>query len=411
MSPTKDMAGDETVVVTPLGSPHHGDISELAITVRPHDTAQHLSLLVDGSEQGTIVVPAGASRASAILTGHLLPSGEPTVSVTRKVSGRDSVVAAAELEVPVPGGLFAEVARSLGKSRENLVVHGALDSTQWAYSDSALIPWFDRPDALGLLRARAAAGEVSEFQQTQLESFINEGFLILEGAVGDDEIRQAQASLDDIVATGFGGYTWGSSQRVEHAHLHYPAIERLTQIPAVLEFLRILFTVEAKVCQTLTYIFGSQQGSHQDTIHLTPFPAGYMCGVWIALENVRPGSGELGYYPGSHRLPRVYMDSVGCPKVTDGDWSRFGQTVVPRWESMLTDGGFQQERFLPPAGTVLIWHENLMHEGLPRQDPTLSRKSVVTHYFATGSIGFYDSSGMPARFWSGSSNLRLPIEH
>jgi ectoine hydroxylase-related dioxygenase (phytanoyl-CoA dioxygenase family) len=51
----------------------------------------------------------------------------------------------------------------------------------------------------------------------------------------------------------------------------------------------------------LTYVFGSQQEAHQDTIHLTPFPAGYMCGTWIALQDVVPDSGELIVYPGNHR--------------------------------------------------------------------------------------------------------------
>ena len=34
---------------------------------------------------------------------------------------------------------------------------------------------------------------------------------------------------------------------------------------------------------------------------------------WIALEDVQPGSGELMVYPGSHRLPRVYMAGSGVP--------------------------------------------------------------------------------------------------
>jgi ectoine hydroxylase-related dioxygenase (phytanoyl-CoA dioxygenase family) len=123
-----------------------------------------------------------------------------------------------------------------------------------------------------------------------------------------------------------------------------------------------------------------------------------MCGVWVALEDVQPGSGELAYYPRSHRLERIYMNTVGCDKVSDGDWTQFGNTVVPRWQSMLIDGGFERVPFLPKAGSILIWHENLMHLGVDRVNPELSRKSVVTHYFAEGPIAYYDSSGLPARF-------------
>jgi ectoine hydroxylase-related dioxygenase (phytanoyl-CoA dioxygenase family) len=99
-------------------------------------------------------------------------------------------------------------------------------------------------------------------------------------------------------------------------------------------------------------------------------------------------------YPGSHRLDRVYRESVGLAPV-ENDWTAFGDTVVERWRTMLTDGGFQLETYRPKAGTVLIWHENLMHAGSVRQDLTKSRKSIVCHYFAEGVVGYYDSSAMP----------------
>ena len=53
------------------------------------------------------------------------------------------------------------------------------------------------------------------------------------------------------------------------------------------------------------------------------------------------------------------------------------------------------EVYRPKAGTVLIWHENLMHAGSIREDLTKSRKSIVCHYFAEGVVGYYDSSATP----------------
>ena len=34
-----------------------------------------------------------------------------------------------------------------------------------------------------------------------------------------------------------------------------------------------------------------------------------------------------------------------------------------------------------------------MHGGSVRDDQSLSRRSIVSHYFADGTIAFYDSSG------------------
>jgi ectoine hydroxylase-related dioxygenase (phytanoyl-CoA dioxygenase family) len=124
-----------------------------------------------------------------------------------------------------------------------------------------------------------------------------------------------------------------------------------------------------------------------------------MCGVWTALEDVQPDSGELVVFPGSHRLPRVYMKDAGIPKVGE-DWSRFGETVTPMWTELLGNK-FAREVYRPKAGTVLIWHENLMHAGSMRLDMSKSRRSIVGHYFAEGSVVYYDSSGMPGVLYEG----------
>lgn len=101
-------------------------------------------------------------------------------------------------------------------------------------------------------------------------------------------------------------------------------------------------------------------------------------------------------YSGSHRLPRVYLRDCDCPK-GEGDWSRFGDTVVKRWEAQIAEAGIQPRVYDAKRGSVLIWHENLMHAGSIRTDKSLSRRSVVTHHFARGAIVYYDSNGMVGR--------------
>jgi ectoine hydroxylase-related dioxygenase (phytanoyl-CoA dioxygenase family) len=166
--------------------------------------------------------------------------------------------------------------------------------------------------------------------------------------------------------------------------------------------LRLIFGAPARPCQSLTYVFGSEQQYHQDTVHLTSFPAGRMCGVWTALEDIQPDSGELVVFPGSHRLPRVYMKDAGAAKIT-GDWTEFGEKVVSLWTEALqpNTAKFERRVYQPKAGTVLIWHENLMHAGSLRRDKAISRRSIVGHYFAEGSVVYYDSSGMPGVLYDG----------
>jgi len=176
-------------------------------------------------------------------------------------------------------------------------------------------------------------------------------------------------------------------------HFNFAAAAALLEQPVIRSFLTRIWGTRARACQSLVFNYGSQQDPHQDTIHLTPYPAGYMCGVWIALEDVRPDSGELVVYPGSHRLPRLTMADTHCAKVRDGDWSEFGAKVVPAWQNAVETGRFPPVTYRPNKGQVLIWHENLMHGGSTRRNPSLTRRSFVIHYFAEGSLVYYDSSG------------------
>jgi ectoine hydroxylase-related dioxygenase (phytanoyl-CoA dioxygenase family) len=118
-----------------------------------------------------------------------------------------------------------------------------------------------------------------------------------------------------------------------------------------------------------------------------------MCGTWIALQDIVANSGELVVYPGSHRERRVYLAETGCAKV-GSEWQEFGKKVVPLWVEI--EKRYEKFIYRPKKGTVLIWHENLLHGGSVRIDPSLQRRSMVIHSFADGAIGYYDSTGMSA---------------
>lgn len=329
--------------------------------------------------------------------GHLLGEGDHVLQVelvdpAGPILERTSVVAKARVQ----GGLADRVAASLSASGAPLVVD-TLGSDLYDYADQALRPWFDRePEvASAHIDALLADGRIESDEAEALRGFLANGFMILPDVLSAEELTALNAAMDDAVAQKHEGYEWGSSQRLHNLHEHYPAVRRLWQHPKVLKLLDLIFDAPARPCQSLSYVFGSQQDHHQDTIHLTAFPAGYMCGVWTALEDVQPESGELVVYPGTHRLPRIYRASVDLPVVENGDWTAFGDKVVTRWQAMLQQGGFQPEVYRPKAGTVLVWHENLMHAGSIRRDLGLSRRSIVCHYFAEGVVGYYDSTGLP----------------
>jgi hypothetical protein len=275
------------------------------------------------------------------------------------------------------------------------VFFDAVDSSSFDYTDDRLTPWFDRSTANDRVAQLVKDGDLNHQEAACLSRLIDEGYTTLPVNIEEDLIDRVNTDLNRAIEKRWQNYDYGSSQRLEHLHSAYRTFYELWTHPGILHFLSLVFGVPARPCQTLTYVFGSQQDLHQDTVHLTPFPAGYMCGVWVALEDVQQDSGELIVIPGSHRWPRVYMKTADCPRPKESDWSEFGEKVVGKWREMVSEYSGQPKIYRPKKGEVLIWHENLMHGGSVRVDKSLSRRSVVGHYFADGAIVYYDSSGMP----------------
>lgn len=329
--------------------------------------------------------------------GHLLGDGVHEIRV--ELLDSDGGLLAGDVATVFAqnrGALAQRVTEALQRQGAPLVIDQC-GSELYDYEDRHAAPWFDRgPEAAAAyIAALASDGAIDAAEAAALGQFVEQGFLIVEDLLGADELEALNLAIDDAVASRREGYEWGSSQRLHNLHQAYPAVRALWLHPKVMRLLDLIFDAPARPCQSLTYVFGSQQDHHQDTIHLTPFPAGYMCGVWTALEDVQPSSGELVVYPGTHRLPRIYRQTVDLPPVVDGDWTGFGDKVVARWKQMLDDAAITPQVYRPKAGTVLIWHENLMHAGSVREDLTKSRKSIVCHYFAEGVVGYYDSSATP----------------
>jgi hypothetical protein len=329
------------------------------------------------------------------INSHLLPDGSVRMALRVEQAGRVLWRRSFQQDIRNAAPLAATVRESLRAFGTPLVIDGLVDSGAFDIANPALTPWFDRLDANARIDRLRAAGRIDASEAAALAQFVADGYAILPAAIEADLLATIEAELDDAVARQVEGYRYGTSQRIHNLHHRYPGVRGLWRHPKVMRFLELVFDGAARPCQSLTYVFGSQQGAHQDTIHLTPFPQGYMCGVWVALEDVRPGSGELEVYRGSHRLPRVYMKGSGCEKITGDDWSQFDVTVSARWRQMLAENRFEKVTYRPKRGTVLVWHENLMHAGGVRDDLALSRRSIVSHYFADGAIAFYDSTGRP----------------
>lgn len=324
---------------------------------------------------------------------HLLGVGNHDIKFSLYLNNKLIDEITQNITIQNPGGLFDKVQNALEKFGTPIIFEGVCDSSMYPYEDGDIKPWFDKPDANNHITKLLKNNSISEYESNCLKQFVEDGYMVFESLIDETLVGSVNKEIDDAIKLKFQDFTIGSSQRIEHLHFHYPNINKLFMDQRYRRMIDLIFGVKARPCQTLTFVNGSQQPAHQDLIYLTPFPAGYMCGTWIALQDVVENSGELIVYPKSHRDKRIYMRDTGFKKIT-GNSDEFNSIIYPIWAEVAKK--YKPYVYRPKKGDVLIWHENLLHGGSKRINESLERRSMVIHSFAEGSVSYYDSSGAVA---------------
>lgn len=172
----------------------------------------------------------------------------------------------------------------------------------------------------------------------------------------------------------------GGMKRVQDAWVYNEDVRAIAVNGGILDLLRKLYGRRPFPFQTLNFPVGTQQHLHSDSIHFSSIPERFMCGVWLAMEDIRAEAGPLTYLPGSHRWPILSNSMIGHR----GSENSRDYAQVPfekAWDKMVSASGIEQEKFLARKGQALIWAANLLHGGSPQLDPKLTRWSQVTHYY------------------------------
>ncbi|MFK4874891.1 phytanoyl-CoA dioxygenase family protein [Novosphingobium sp. ZW T3_23] len=148
----------------------------------------------------------------------------------------------------------------------------------------------------------------------------------------------------------------------------------------IIDLLSKLYGRSAFPFQTLNFPVGTQQDAHTDMVHFSSLPERFMCGVWLAMEDIGADAGPLFYLPGSHRwlaLTNSIIGRRGHRSTLDSAQAPYAQG----WTALREVYGAIEEPFLARKGQALIWTANLLHGGSRQIDNTLTRWSQVTHYY------------------------------
>ncbi|NTX27563.1 phytanoyl-CoA dioxygenase family protein [Burkholderia pyrrocinia] len=168
--------------------------------------------------------------------------------------------------------------------------------------------------------------------------------------------------------------------RIQDAWINDPDVKAIAANRQMLDLLGRLYGRTAFPFQTLNFRVGTQQKLHTDAVHFSSIPQRFMCGVWVALEDISPEAGPLQLVPGSHNWPMI--DNATAGRRGFGVSSESAQLPYQEiWDAMVEAKGASTKTFEARKGQALIWCANLLHGGSPQINPAMSRWSQVTHYF------------------------------
>ena len=147
------------------------------------------------------------------------------------------------------------------------------------------------------------SSDLTEIEERVALSLHERGYAVFD--FPDDDlnarIERIQANLGPRFGVDFDNAASDKTvgeRRVQDAWKFDADVRAIAANEVVLGLLSKLYGRAAFPFQTLNFPVGTQQEMHSDSVHFSSLPERFMCGVWLAMEDVGPDSGPLFYYPG-----------------------------------------------------------------------------------------------------------------
>ncbi len=262
------------------------------------------------------------------------------------------------------------------------------------FPDKTSSAWLDVNDSAVVVSDKENFQAFNPDVQQQLLQWSSNGFLHIKQHFSEQQVDEVNNAVDELIHQKHLPIT--HDNKVMFGYKHSSVIKQIMQDGGLMKLLSFILDKEVVPFQTLNFVKGSGQRAHSDSIHMTTYPLGYLIAAWIALEDIHPDSGPLFYYRGSHKLPYLLNDDFENYstrlKLGNKQYSDYEDMT----EEILARNQFTKEVFLPKKGDVLIWHANLIHGGMPVANPSLTRKSMVVHYYAKDVIKYHEITERPS---------------
>ena len=252
--------------------------------------------------------------------------------------------------------------------------------------------WIDKPEAeatLDIMAGERATAEIAGY----FRHFREFGYCIIPNAVAHEVIDQYKAEYKALIEAGRLQISLGLDimpakgadlliplTKLLDTNFYSEAAQKISFAPKIKSFLEHLFKDEVLAFQGLHFETGSTQAIHNDTAYVVVDEPKSLAASWVALEDVREGSGELVYYPGGHKFGEFLYQDKRKNWSLDDDGHEIHNHHLHWLKERAEVLGIELQVFRPKKGDALIWHSDLPHGGGPITKPNMTRRSLVTHY-------------------------------
>ncbi len=238
------------------------------------------------------------------------------------------------------------------------------------------LPWVESPFFKEILNNKNLSVEHKNIAIDYNEN----GFVVIPKLFSENIIDEIRLDMDN---KGYNPKFKMTNQRdnvrIQDFWKHSESVKNISCDNKILEILEMLYDREPIPFQTLNFRVGTQQRAHSDTIHFSSIPAKFMCGVWVALEDITPENGAVFYHPKSQNLPE-YNFSHFKSEPTDTSYEDY-VGYEDFIEKIIEVSNFEKKPFYAKKGDVLIWSSNIIHGGSKVLNQNSTRYSQVTHYY------------------------------
>lgn len=279
--------------------------------------------------------------------------------------------------------------------------------------DQATLPWIDKANAdiSGFLKKNPPRFDVPYDMADKLRSWEQNGYVVLEKIIpeamidnfwGDfQKLVQNPDKYDLSVRIDLDEFKpnqernikefpkealLGKYVKINDFHNSSVAGKKLMTHPYIVSFLEAIFNQKVVVMQSLVFMYGSQQPTHQDFPWVTAKIPSHLAAAWIALEDIKIDSGPLYYYIGSHKMPKF---NFGSGILFKKDSTKSPLEFAQYLDQTCAEHQYPKETLLIKKGDVLIWHAALAHGGSMITNPEQTRKSFVCHYSTEQALPYH----------------------